>query len=88
MAEGVVNEGYPACEVRAEGDRYPRTTFQGSLYPHLRQVRSQESPPPAPGAQERPLPGSRYILDRSGRGIWAWGFSEGEFEFNQSPIRA
>jgi len=39
-AEGVVNEDYPAREVGVKKDRFSRMIFQGSLYPHRRQVAS------------------------------------------------
>ena len=40
MAEGVVNEDYPVRTVGVKEDRFPRMIFQGSLYPHRRQVAS------------------------------------------------
>jgi len=37
MAGGVVNEGYPVRAVGVNKDRFSGRTFQGKLYPHLRQ---------------------------------------------------
>jgi len=36
-AEGVVNEDYPVRTVGVKKDRFSGRTFQGKLYPHLRQ---------------------------------------------------